>query len=785
MDMFRHRPLFLWCTAYIAAAAGGFLLFFTILSVSPSAKSVLFLVLVGLTALGIGTGIVLWFRRHRRQAIMAGLATVLAIVGFLQSYVTFSGPQARRLSSLVDKPVTVCGIVTDRRGGSGSMSSFSLELWEVDGTKTSGKAVFTCYYDADLHAGDVVRVRATAVSLDDTVGDGYSATALLGDGYVVGLRSEAESDVTVTGERPQHIGIRMGNLCRTLSKRLQFAVGNGADGLPSALLLGDRSNVPDDVRRDFARSGVSHLLAISGLHMTLLFGLLAWLLRLCRVPRRISAILLCVTAWGYLILLGFPPSATRAVVMLGFVYVGSLLFVRSDPLTSLGTAGFLILLFSPYTVADAGFWLSYLSVFALLAVTPAISRFFENERLTRAVHPWIGKIKRGVMKGLSGLSVGVIAMSATLSVVAAVIGETSLLSPITTLLLTPLCGAILLLSLIALPLAYTPVGAVIGAVIAKICTWMTDITACCSARRLAVVSLTHPAVLPIAAIMVAGVLIFLSLRLPEGKRWLIVAPLLVGWISLAAVLGIAHHVEGDRMKISFLQPSEASDMLVMVKGRDAVICDFSNGSRTALTAATAEASRRGSTEIAVLMLTHYHRNTGSTLQEVFARERVRQLWVPYPESESDYYFLLDCAERAEHAQIPVVLYHTNEALYVFNGEELMLQTASLDRSAQPVLLLTLDTEPSSADRGKLIYCGSAVFESALADEAMAAVSTADVIVFGNHGPLIKETFGNDVTFRDGAQIIFSETGDIAACFQADNVPESAYLWFGQRRFCLP
>ena len=66
--------------------------------------------------------------------------------------------------------------------------------------------------------------------------------------------------------------------------------GDESRGLPSALLLGDKTYLSDSTRRDFSRAGVSHLLAISGLHVTLIFGMLAVFLRLIGVtPAKVVA----------------------------------------------------------------------------------------------------------------------------------------------------------------------------------------------------------------------------------------------------------------------------------------------------------------------------------------------------------------------------------------------------------------------------------------------------------------------------------------------------------------
>ena len=507
MRIFRHRPLFLLCFGFTLASLAGFFL-------SP-----LWAAVMGGCFL-VGTVIYcIWrvWRRDSFRAILGGVLGLLVSVGLLCSQLWLYGGSAAALNALTGETVTVTGTVTDRRGSGGYMTAYTVELTSVGDTPTDGRALLTCHYVSDLQPGYAVEMEVTVISLDEAAGDGYDATALMGDGYVTGLLSESEETVTVTDEDEGSLSVKAGRLRRALAARLnRFA--DGAEGLPSALLLGDKTALPDSVRRDFARAGVSHLLAISGLHMTLLFGLLEGFLRLLRIPKRGRAVLLSLSALGYLILLGFPPSATRAAVMLGAVYLSRLFSAKADPLTSLGLAGAVILAATPYAACDAGFWMSYLATLGLVTVMPL---FHARARQTGADASLFRRLWAGIRKALAGIVVGMVAMSFTLFVVAVVIGELGILSPVSTLLLTPLCGCVLVLSLAALPLGGSAVGALLCRLIEALCGVMTRLAAWMGEPSWAVVSLRHSAVAPVALCMLVGVLILLTVSLPQGSngRW--------------------------------------------------------------------------------------------------------------------------------------------------------------------------------------------------------------------------------------------------------------------------
>ncbi len=778
MDIFRYRPLFLWCAGFMGAAAGGFFLFSQARLPYISTGSVLALALALIIAVGGITVGVLFGKRKGRSAVTILVVTLLAGAALLQSYATFSGPQASFLSGYEHKTTSVRATVIERRGEGGYLSGFAVELVSVDGQVVDGNALLTCHYPADLSPGQTAEMMVMLIPLAEAAGDGYDAATLIGDGYIVGLLSESESEITVLDESVPTEAVIAGRIRRTWAARLNLLTQD-AHGLPSALLLGDKSALEDSVRRDFARSGVSHLLAISGLHMTLLFGLLEGMLRLVRVPKRIRALMLVATASGYLILLGFPPSATRAMVMLGMVYLSTLMAARADPLTSLGLAGALIMALSPYTVADAGFWMSFFATLGLITCSPWLHN---RSQSSTTCSPLRCRLKTAFRNMLFGLLVGILAMSFTLFLTAAVIGEMGILSPISTLILTPLCGAILLLSLAALPLFGTAAGEAVGGLIEWLSQGMVTVAEEIAEPSWTVVSLTHPAIVPVAIAGLALILLLMAIRLPVRKRWIVLLPILLTWVAIGGIL-LANELATDgEINGTYLQPSSQADALVLVEGHEAVICDLSNGSLTALNASALEASRQGATEIAVLMLTHYHGRTAGSLSDFFGRETVRALWLPYPTDTEDYHNLLAYLEKADAAAVPVTLYRPGESLTVFGESTVTLYTSDIRRSVQPVLLLALDTAPQVPGAGETVYCGSAVFESELADRAATMMEQADTIIFGNHGPLPKAVFGGTLRFRENSLVVLSAQGDIAGYFDPSALPPGTRLWWGQRRF---
>lgn len=777
MDILRHRPLFCGCLVFMTVlVAGAFL--------QPAG---MWLLGGSLTAGALLFAFIRFRRRESPRACAALIGAALACLALARGYQTFQSPDTMALRSLEHTTARITGVITDRRGSGGYMTAYTLSLDTVNGAENESLVILTCSYPADLRPGNRVELEAEVLPLSEAAGDSYDALSLAGDGYVAGLLSEDESAVILLEEDSGLWRARAGNLRRMLSARLDLTVGREGGGLPSSLLLGDRSRLEDSARRDFARAGVAHLLAISGLHMTILFGAFAGCLGLLGVPKRLRALILCGGMAGYLLLLGFPPSATRAAIMLGVTFLSHFFFARADSLTSLGLAGGLILAVTPYAVADAGFWMSFLATLGLVTLMPVVQASLDRPA-RKSLPLWRSILRARLLRVLSALAVGILAVSFTLFVVATVIGELSLLSPLSTLLVTPLCGAILLLSLLCLPLTGTAAGGVIGYLIGEICGISLRLTRWLAAPSWVVVSLREPSiasvVMGIAALMTAATLVLLVVRLPAGRRGWVLAPLLAGWLTLGSVLAVHGVMTRDRVAVTYLQPSAVSEAMVLVSGREGFICDLSNGSLSALTSAADEAKQQGATELGAVMLTHYHGRTSGALDTLLARETVRSLWAPIPQNEEEYDILLSLAEKAEGAGVVLFLYRDGETVPVLGKGEARLARTYIERSQQPVLLVSVDMPSEGGGEERLAYCGSAVFESDLAEEAEAWLSDADVVIFGSHGPILKRPFGAGLSLARDCSVILSAFGDTAAYVEPACLPEGGSIWKGQKRWSI-
>jgi competence protein ComEC len=144
-----------------------------------------------------------------------------------------------------------------------------------------------------------------------------------------------------------------------------------------ALLLGQRVALDKETLMDYTNAGVIHVLAISGLHISVLYFFLIFILRPLRSFRfgkELELVLVLLVLWLFALLTGLPASVTRAVTLFSFMSVGAY-FNRSKSLyNAMAVSALLILLFSPNTLFDIGFQLSYAAVLSIVLLQPFYKR---------------------------------------------------------------------------------------------------------------------------------------------------------------------------------------------------------------------------------------------------------------------------------------------------------------------------------------------------------------------------------------------------------------------------
>ncbi len=240
-----------------------------------------------------------------------------------------------------------------------------------------------------------------------------------------------------------------GLLHRAASKRLRrLPLRPESRALALAVAVGDRSEVTAGLRECYARSGTAHLLAVSGLHVGVVFlfaNLLLWWLPLLRRGHLLRNLLAVALVWSYAAVAGFPPSAVRAAVMCSAMQFAFATGSAAVGLNTLAATAFVMLAIDPAYLFDPSFQLSFVAVASIfLWSLPLYRRLRLSGRSRTAGRRWGVRLANGVL-GL--LLTGVAASLATAPLVAHLFGSVSVVGALVTPLLLPATYVVILFSL--------------------------------------------------------------------------------------------------------------------------------------------------------------------------------------------------------------------------------------------------------------------------------------------------------------------------------------------------
>ena len=255
-----------------------------------------------------------------------------------------------------------------------------------------------------------------------------------------------------------------------------------AQALIAAMVLGDKSALTPELRSRFNTTGAAHVLALSGLHLSIIYLLLT---RLTLARRRswLSQGLIILAVWAYALLTGLPTSLIRAATMITVYGLFSLRASRRAPLNVLCFTAIVMLLVDSSALFDVGFQLSFMSMLAILLLMPLMeSRVSARWRMEHRIVGWL----------LTLAMISVAAQIGTAPLIAYYFGRLSPWFLVTNLIVVPLVTLILYTAIAAF--VFPPV----AAITVSIAHVMNRALDSISTWPLASVGGLHPSVLQVA-----------------------------------------------------------------------------------------------------------------------------------------------------------------------------------------------------------------------------------------------------------------------------------------------
>lgn len=166
---------------------------------------------------------------------------------------------------------------------------------------------------------------------------------------------------------------------KTLTFYKSFELTDDAYALISALTLGYKKDLTEDLQEAFRVSGTAHVLAVSGLHVGIIYLVISTIFSFLGNKGKLYILRQClviITLWGYVFIAGMSASVVRAAIMLTINCIGNIYNLKGFTLNTLSAAAFFILIFSPFTLFDISFQMSFGAVFSILFFQPKLQTIY-------------------------------------------------------------------------------------------------------------------------------------------------------------------------------------------------------------------------------------------------------------------------------------------------------------------------------------------------------------------------------------------------------------------------
>lgn len=370
--------------------------------------------------------------------------------------------------------------------------------------------------------------------------------------------------------------------------------------IAKALLLGYKQDLEGESRQAFARAGLSHIMAVSGLHVGFVVAPFWFLIPFFwsrKYGRQIGFVVLLLVLWGYAGLTGFSASVMRASVTAMFLTWGKLFNKSPNSINLTSAAAVVLLILNPMDLFSVGFQLSFLAVYIILLVLPVIQHQL----------PYWLRLK-WYAKPLMVVIVSVVVQLGLYPVQVYYFGEVSLISPVANALFVPFLGIVVPLSLVALAISSVVpgIGYILNYPSLEFLTLLNDFVQVSSNWNWAwmEVSLLTILLFPFWAALIFTIG---SWRVPKLRwKWMIISGVL---FSLIQIQAIAQKINDPPLRVVVFDVGQGDGALLQTPNGRNILIDagiWSPGSNSGQSIILPHLKAEGIQRLDAVILSHPH-----------------------------------------------------------------------------------------------------------------------------------------------------------------------------------
>ena len=365
-------------------------------------------------------------------------------LGALSSYFNIQIHSKTHISNFISEKNIVQGVVSEKLKSSTYYNKFILKAAHINGQKCIGKILLYVpkKHKKEIEVGNKIKLFETPKLLQNALNPNqFDYSKYLKNQNVfhqIKIKETNTISVSTDTNFYYYINLIKSKLLKSYDVK-SFKKDNY--NLLMALLFGEKTELSKEISTNYTQAGIIHILAISGLHIALIYGIVLWLTKpLLRFKKgKLYIFLLSLSVlWFYAILAGFSASIVRAAVMFSVVAFAKMINRQSNIYNSLAVSALLLLLYNPNYLFDVGFQLSFAAVLSIVIFQPLVRKYSYSKNLI-------------ILKTKELLLISLVAQIGVLPLILYYFGQFPLLFLLANLIAIPLSSLILILGLALIP----------------------------------------------------------------------------------------------------------------------------------------------------------------------------------------------------------------------------------------------------------------------------------------------------------------------------------------------
>ncbi len=388
-------------------------------------------------------------RRTLKKCIIIPTICICALM-LTSSFIVFNKTQIEPFVKYDNKELNIYGRVNSTPVSRYGYTTFTLKTDKIDYDDVNTEISVSLYGDFtdDIKLFDYIALNNTFISVPKNENNSYSLSSFSHGTILEGKEGTYEFMYKCDKTSYYYTLVLKELMCNKISAFTDKNQG----GLLKGILFGDTADINSETNKAFKASGISHLLAVSGMHTTLYCSILITVLSAFGVPEKLRNGVCLVFLVFFCIISSFTPSVLRAAIMMAVILIAPFFKREPDSINSLGLSVFILILFNPYIVLNIGFQLSASATLGVLYTEKFNKKIFSFTEKIGEKH-----FSELVNATVSSVIISLFASAFTLPVSSYHFGVFSLLSSITNVLTVQLSFYATILGIIGTSLAFIDV----------------------------------------------------------------------------------------------------------------------------------------------------------------------------------------------------------------------------------------------------------------------------------------------------------------------------------------